>query len=151
MVGQAVSPAVFLGRRRRFRQSGHDPFHALPARDPDVLPQPLLRRFPVWLGIRDLPLARGRETKQALPLVFSSRYADPALLPHQSQRPRQRRAVHGEARAEPFLIGLSNGLKSGKQAVLGDFEACLSQFLVINPRDRPRSASQILTSARQGK
>jgi hypothetical protein len=123
--------------------------HAFPARVAKFSPQSLFRLLPVPLSPRQLSLACLRETEQALPPVLSAPDANPALPLQQPQRPRQRRTIHGKARAQPFLIGLFGGSQRGKQAELRDLKACLSQFLVVNPRYDPGEAAQILTGAGQ--
>jgi hypothetical protein len=136
---------------RNFRHSRYRLFHALPARIPKFLPQSMFRQLPVRLSLRHLSLACPRETKQALPPVLSRPNMNPSLLPQQPQRPCQRCTIHGKARAQPFLIGLSSRSQCGEQPELRYLESCLSQLLVINPRYDPSDASQVLTRARQVK
>jgi len=125
--------------------------HTFPARVAKFSPQSLFRPLPVRLSLCHLSLACPRETEQALPPVLSPSHANPALPPQQPQRPCQRRTIHGKARAQLFLIGLSSRSQRGKQAELRDFESCLPQLLVIDPRYDPSHTSQVLTRAGQVK
>jgi hypothetical protein len=134
-------------RHGGFRHSRYRLFHALPVRIPKRLPQSMFRQLPVRLSLRHLSLACPRETKQALAPVLSKPDVNPALLPQQPQRPCQCRTIHGKARAQPFLIGLSSRSQCCEQTELGDLESSLSQLLVVNPRYDPSDASQILTRA----
>jgi hypothetical protein len=83
--------------------------------------------------------------------VFSLFDANPALLPHPVQGPRQRRAVHYEAFAQPFLIQLAGYSQCREKSELCNLEARLLQFLVINSRYDPGCAPKVLASARQVK
>src|SRR6266702_3148295 len=140
-----------LRRHRGLCNSRDRLVHAFPARIAKFSPQSLFRPLPVRLSLCHLSLACLRETEQALPPVLSAPHANPALPPQQPQRPRQRRTIHGKARAQPFLIGLSSRSQRGKQAELRDFESCLPQLLVIDPRYDSSDASQVLTRAGQVK
>ena len=97
--------------------------HAFPTLVAKFFPQSLFRPLPVTLSLGQLSLASLRETEQTLPPVLSAPHANPALPPQHPQRPRQRRAIHGKARAQLLLIGLSSRSQRGKQAELGDFES----------------------------
>ena len=123
--------------------------HAFPTRIAKFSPQSLFRLLPERLSLCHCQLASLRETEQALPSVLSALHANPTLLHQQPQRPSQRRTVHGKARAQPLLIGLSSRSERGKQAELRDFESCLPQFLVIDPRYDSSDAPQVLTRAGQ--
>src|SRR5713226_2223862 len=125
--------------------------HAFPARVAKFSPQSLFRPLPVRLSLCHLSLACLRKTEQALPPVLSSPDANPALPPQRPQRPRQGRTIHGKARAQLFLIGLSSRSQCGKQAELRYFESCLAQLLFVDPRYDTSDASQVLTSAGQVK
>jgi hypothetical protein len=103
------------------------------------------------LSLCHLSLARLRETEKALPPVLSPPDANPALPPQRPQRARQGRTIHGKARAQLFLIGFSSRSQCRKQAELRDFESCLAQLLVIDPRYDSSDASQVLTRAGQVK
>src|SRR5260370_6757429 len=140
-----------LRLHRSFRHSRDRLLHAFPARVAKFLPQSPFRPLPVRLSLCHLSLACRRETGQALPPVLSAPHANPALPPQQPQRPRQRRTIHGKARAQPFLISLFSRSQRGKQAELRDFESCLPQLLVIDPRYDSSDASQVLTRAGQVK
>ncbi len=105
---------------------------------PKFLPQSNFRPLPVRLSFLPFVALPARvRLKQPLPPVLSTFDLNPALLPQQPQCPGQRCAIHGKARAQPFLIGLPGRSQRGKQAELRDLEACLSQFLVIDPRYDP--------------
>src|SRR6266481_10102430 len=134
-----------LRRHRGLCNSRDRLLHAFPARVAKFSPQSLFGPLPVPLTLCHLSLACLRETEQALPPVLSAPHANPSLSPQQLQRPRQRRTIHGKARAQPFLIGLFSRSQRGKQAELRDFESCLPQLLVIDPRYDSSGASQILT------
>ena len=123
--------------------------HAFPARIAKFSPQSLFRPLPVRLSLCHLSLACQRETEQALPPVLSPSHANPALPPQQPQRPRHRRTIHGKARAQLFLIGLSSRSQRGQQAELRDFESCLPQLLVIDPRYDSSNTPQVLARAGQ--
>src|SRR5438034_11331658 len=140
-----------LRRHRGLCNSRDRLLHAFPARVAKFSPQPLFGPLPVPLTLCHLSLACLREAEQALPPVLSAPHANPSLSPQQLQRPRQRRTIHGKARAQPFLIGLSSRSQRGKQAELRDFESCLPQLLVIDPRYDSSDASQVLTRAGQVK
>ncbi|SRR6266851_7501639 len=140
-----------LRRYRGLCNSRDRALHAFPARFAKFLPQSPFCPLPVRLSLCHLSLACLRETEQALPPVLSPPHANPALPPQRPQRPRQRRTIHGKARAQPFLIGLSSRSQRGKQAELRDFESCLPQLLVIDPRYDSSDASQVLTRAGQVK
>src|SRR6266566_3690105 len=79
--------------------------HVFPTLVAKFSPQSLFRPLPVRLSFCHLSLACLRETEQTLPPVLSAPHANPSLSPQQPQRPRQRRTIHGKARAQPFLIG----------------------------------------------
>src|SRR5216684_430786 len=140
-----------LRRHRGLRHSRDRLLHAFPARIAKFSPQSPFRPLPVRLSFCHLSFACLRETEQPLPPVLSAPHANPALPPQQPQRPRQRRTIHGKARAQPFLIGLFSRSQRGKQAELRDFESCLPQLLVIDPRYDSSDASQVLTRAGQVK
>src|SRR5216683_8162123 len=140
-----------LRRHRGLCNSRDRLLHAFPARVAKLSPQSLFRPLPVRLSLCHLSLACLRETEQALPPVLSPPHANPALPPQQPQRPRQRRAIHGKARAQPLLIGFFSRSQRGQQTELRDFESCLPQFLVIDPRYDSTDASQVLTCAGQVK
>lgn len=132
-----------------FGHSRYRFFHALPAGSSKFLPKSLLRQLPMWLSLRHLPLARSSQAKQPLAPVITTLDPNPTLLTQQAQRARQRGAIHGEARAQSFLIGLS-GLGQGREeAELRDLQSCLSQLLVINPRDYTGEPAQVLARAGQ--
>ena len=134
-----------LRRRRGLCNSRDRLLHAFPPRIAKFSPQSLFCPAPIRLSFCHFSLAGLREVEQALPPVLSPPHANPALPPHQPQRTRQCRAIHGKTRAQPFLIGLSSRGQRGKQAELRDFESCLPQLLVIDPRYDSSGASQILT------
>src|SRR5205807_3639523 len=124
-------------------------FHALPPGIAEFSPQPLFCPLPARLSLCLLSFACLCETEQALSPVLSPPHANPALPPQQPQRPGQRRTIHGKARAQLFLIGLSSRSQRGKQAELCDFESCLPHLLVIDPRDDSSDASLVLTRSGQ--
>jgi hypothetical protein len=138
-------------RHPGFRYSCYGLFHALPALLPKFTSQASFRPLPVRLSLPHLSLAGARETKQPLPPVLATFDLNPSLLSQQPQCPGQRRAIHGKARAQQFLIGLPSRSQRGEQAELRDLEACLSQLLVIDPRYHPGEAPQALTRAGQVK
>src|SRR6267143_6802659 len=140
-----------LRRRRGLCNSRDRLLHAFPPRIAKFLPQSLFRPLPIRLSFCHLSLACLREAEQALAPVLSPPHANQPLPPQQPQRPRQCRTIHGKARAQPFLIGLSSRGQRGKQAELRDFESCLPQFLVIDPRYDSSDAPQVLTCAGQVK
>src|SRR6266446_2813676 len=140
-----------LRRHRGLCNSRDRLLHAFPARVAKFSPQSLFRPLPVPLSLCHLSLARLREAEKALPPVLSPPDANPTLPPQRPQRPRQGRTIHGKARAQLFLIGLSSRSQCGKQAELRDFESYLAQLLVIDPRYDTSDASQVLTSAGQVK
>lgn len=135
--------------RSGFRDQCHGLFHPLPTLLTKCLLQPGFRPLPVRLRIRHLLFSGTRKVKKPLPPVPSAFDLDPSLFPQQPQGPGQRRAVHGKTCAQEFLIGLPSYRQRGEQAELRDLDACLSQFLVINPRYHPGEAAQILTRAGQ--
>ena len=105
----------------------------------------------MWCGFCKLPLPSRRQAKKALSPVSSLFDANQALLPHSVQSPRQRRAVHCEAFAQPFLIHLTGCSQRREKSEMCNLEACLLQFLVINPRYDPGCAPKGLASTRQVK
>jgi len=127
----------------------HRFFHILPARIAELVAQLPLRLCPVRLRRRQLPVACGGQAEKTFPPVLSAFGANPALLPQQPQCSRQSRTIHGKAGAQPLLISLSHLGQCGEQTVLRDLEACLSQFLVVNPGDDPAESAKILTGAGQ--
>jgi NADPH:quinone reductase len=140
-----------LGLDAAFRYERHGLLHLFPSGFPKFVPQFGFGEIPVWFGFRNFSLARRRQTKEALSSVFSLLDANPALLPHPLQGPRQRRTVHYEAFAQPFLIHLAGYSQCREESELCNLEARLLQFLVINPRYDPRCAAKVLASARQVK
>ena len=125
--------------------------HLFPYSFPKFLPQPGFSEIPMWLGFCHLPLSRPRQAEEVLPSVSSWFDANPTLLPHPVQGARQCGAIHYKAFAEPFLIHLAGYCQSRQKSILCDLEACLFQFLVINPRHDPGCAPKDLASARQVK
>src|SRR5258708_13112362 len=93
-----------LRRHRGFRHSRDRLLHAFPARVAKFLPQSPFRPLPVRLSLCHLSLACRRETEQALPPVLSPPHANPALPPHQPQRPRHHRTIHGKPPPHPFFL-----------------------------------------------
>src|SRR5882724_9133197 len=140
-----------LRRHRSLCDSRDCLLHAFPTLVAQFSPQSLFRPLPVPLSLCHFSLASLRKTEQALPSVLSAPYANPTLPQQQPQRPRQRRTIHGKARAQTLLIGLFRRSQGGKQAELRDFESCLPQFLVIDPRYDSSDAPQVLTRAGQVK
>ena len=138
-------------RHRGFRDPPYGLFHALPARIPKFLPQPMFCLLPVWLGRRQLSLSSPRQAKQALPPVFSTLDANPRFLPEKAQRPCQCRTIHREAGTQQFLVSLSGRRQRRQQPELSDLNTRLSQFLVINPRYDSRKAPQVLARTGQRK
>lgn len=140
-----------LRRHRGLCNSRDRLLHVFPTLVAKLFPQSLFRPLPVRLSLGQLSLAALSETEQTLPPVVPGPHANPTLLQQQPQRPRQRRTVHGKARAQPLLIGLSGRSQRCQQAELRDFESCLPQFLVIDPGYDPSDAPQVLTRAGQMK
>jgi hypothetical protein len=105
----------------------------------------------MWLSRRDLFLPCLRQAKYPLAPVFSWPDMNPTLLAQQGQRTCQRRAIHGKAGTQRFLVGLADDGERGQQAELGDFDSGLAKLLVINPRYDPGEAAQVLTRTGQFK
>ena len=125
--------------------------HAFQARIAKRSPQPIFGMIPVTLGVLHFSLPCRSKTEQTFALVLAALYPNPTLLQQKPQRPGQGRTIHGETGAQALLIGLARRSQRGQQAEVGDFEACLPQFLVINPGDNSRDAPQVLTGAGQVK
>jgi len=140
-----------LGLDSAFRYQRHSLLHLFPPSFPKFVPQPGFSEIPMWFGSCHLPLSRCRQAEEVLAPVSSLFDANPALLPHPVQGPRQRRAVHYEAFAQPFLIQLAGCSQCREKSELCNLEARLLQFLVINPRYDPGCAPKVLASARQVK
>src|SRR5258708_29622562 len=71
----------------------------------------------MWVGRRDLPLPRFRQAKHSLTLIFSRPDVDPPLLAQQGQRTCKRRAVHGKAGTQRFLVGLADNGEANQKAL----------------------------------
>jgi hypothetical protein len=138
-----------LRRHRGLCNSRDRLLHTFPTLVAKFSSQSLFRPLPAPLSLCHFSLASLRETEQTLPPVVSAPHTNPTLLQQQPQRPRQRRTIHGKARAQPLLIGLFSRSQRGKQAELRDFESCLPQLLVVDPRYDSSDAPQVLTRAGQ--
>src|SRR6202158_1192582 len=136
---------------RRARDSCNGGLHLLPIHGAQRFPQAMFRRLPMWLSRRDLLLPRFRQAKHSLPLVFSRPDVDPPLLAQQGQRTCKRRAVHGKAGTQRFLVGLADNSEGGEQAELGDFDSGLPELLVVNAGHESGDAPKVLTRARESK
>src|SRR5215470_14797817 len=135
---------------RRLRQAMYAVRHAVPARVAELAAQGPLRLLPMRPGKGQAPFPFRRQTEATLPPVLSPPHAHPPCLTHGTEGPRQRGAVHRQAGAERLLIRHPELRERGKQTELRDFEARLSQFLVVEARHDAREAAQVLTGARQG-
>src|SRR5882724_8772445 len=138
-----------LGLDGAFRYQRHGLLHLFPPSFPKFVPQSGFSEIPMWFGLCHLPLSRCRQTEEVLSPVSSLFDANPALLPHPVQGPRQRRAVHYETFAQPFLIQLAGCSQCREKSELCNLEAPLLEFLVINPSYNPASAPKVLASAWQ--
>ena len=136
-----------LGLDGAFRYHRQALLHLFPPSFPKFLPQSGFSEIPMWLGFCHLPLSRRRQVEEVLPSVSSWFDANPTLFPHPVQGACQRGAIHNETRAQPFLIGLPHGGQCRQQTELCDLQACLSDFLVIDPRNDPREPAQALARA----
>src|SRR6266851_1024361 len=136
---------------RRARDSCDGDLHVLPIHGAERFPQAMFRRLPMWLSRRDLPLPRFRQAKHSLALIFSGPDVDPPLLAQQGQRTCKRRAVHGKAGTQRFLVGLADDGEGGEQAELGDFDSGLAELLVVNAGHKSGDAPKVLTRARESK
>jgi hypothetical protein len=139
------------GPCRRVRDSGDGGLHLLPIHGAERFPQAMFRRLPMWLSRRDLPLPRFRQAKHSLALIFSRPDVDPPLLAQQGQRTCKRRAVHGKAGTQGFLVGLADNGEGGEQAELGDFDSGLAELLVVNAGHKSGDAPKVLARARESK
>src|SRR5258708_1524456 len=135
----------------RARDSCNGGLHFLPIHGAERFPQAMFRCLPMWLSRRDLPLPRFRQAKHSLTLVFSRPDVDPPLLAQQGQRTCKRRAVHGKAGTQRFLVGLADNGEGGEQAKLGDFDSGLAELLVVNAGHKSGDAPKVLTRARESK
>jgi hypothetical protein len=140
-----------LGLDGAFRYQRYGLLHLFPPSFPKLVLQPGFSKIPIWFGFRHLPFSRCRKAEEVFSPVSSLFDANPALLPHPVQGPRQRRAVHCEAFAQPFLIQLAGCSQRREKSKLCDLESSLLQFLVINPRYDPGCTAKVLASARQVK
>ncbi len=136
---------------RRARDSCNRGLHLLPIHGAERFPQAMFRRLPMWLSRGDLPLPRFRQAKHSLALIFSRPDADPPLLAQQGQGACKRRAVHGEAGTQRFLVGFADNGEGGEQTVLGDFDSGLAELLVVNAGHKSGDAPKVLTGARESK
>src|SRR6266536_1591346 len=123
-----------LRRDGAFRHARHDLLHVFPPGFSKFVPESGFSEVPVRFGLCYLPLARRGQTEEVLSPVSSVFYANPAVLLHSVQGPRECRAVHYEAFAQPFLIHLTSCSQSREQSELCNLEARFLQFLVINSR-----------------
>src|SRR5262249_44593392 len=118
-------------------------------RIPELFPEPPFGVLPMRLSQRDLPLAGRAKSENPLSSVVAAPDLDPTLPPQQGQRPRQRRAVHGKARAQELLIAFAHFREGSEQSKLGDLYPGLPQFLVVNPRHDTSGAPKVLAGAGQ--
>src|SRR5262249_22511637 len=63
----------------------------------------------------------------------------------------ERRAVHGEACAQSFLIRRSENRKPRQQTELRDFDISLAELLVVDAGDKPCKPAETLTCAHKRK
>src|ERR1700685_3708740 len=95
------------------RDSGDGCVHLLPTCWAKDLPQAMFGHPPMWLSRRDLLLPRVRQAKYPLASVFSWPDMNPTLLAQQGQRTCKRRAIHGKAGTQRFLVGLADDGECG--------------------------------------
>src|SRR5580704_7469012 len=105
----------------------------------------------MWLGGCELTLPCFGQTKDAFTLVLPGPDVDPTLLAQQRQSAGKRCAVHCKAGTQPLLVCLADNAEGGQQTKLGDFDAGLAEFLVVNPRDQSCEATKVLTSTNERK
>ena len=105
----------------------------------------------MWLSNGDLPLSGFRQTKDAFPSVFSRPDTNPTLSSQQGQSPSECGAVHAKSGTQRLLVRLADNAERGQQTKLGDFDAGLAEFPVVDPRDESCETAKILTCARERK
>src|ERR1700680_3931946 len=102
----SIMDTKILRRHRGLCNSPDRLLHAFPTLVAKFSPQSLFRPLPVPLSLCHFSFAFLRQTEQALPPVLAAPHTNPTLLQQRPQRARQRRTIHGKARAQPLLIGL---------------------------------------------